>query len=75
MTAVITSQNLTLGEIEDLSGLTITDSPEFFSEWQGDLPDLSWEETQCLDRVKSNYLSRLSATTATRQQSPFWTRH
>lgn len=57
MVQVIQAQEITLKQLTELFGLTITYDDEFFTEWLDNLPELTSQEKQQLDRVKRNYLS------------------
>mgnify|MGYP000609820931 CR=1 FL=1 len=57
MTQTIAAQNITLAELHEIFGLIITYDPNFFPEWQQELPEITEDEKQRLDRVKRNYLS------------------
>ncbi len=57
MAQLIQANELTLSEVEDQFNLRqILDNPNFFREWQDDLPELSESEKQALDRVKTEFL-------------------
>ncbi len=57
MVQVIQAQNITLSQLSEWFGLTITYDDQFFSEWLDNLPELTEFEKQQLDRVKRNYIS------------------
>ena len=57
MTQVIQAQDITLEQLTQLFGLTITYDHQFFPEWLNNLPEITDFEKQQLDRVKRNYLS------------------
>lgn len=57
MVQVIQAQDITLSQLTELFSLTITDDDQFFTEWLDNLPELTDQEKQQLDRVKSNYIS------------------
>lgn len=44
-----------LGDLVDLFGLEKRLDPAFFSEWQGELPELTAAEKQSLDEMKNEY--------------------
>ncbi|NJM71918.1 MAG: type I restriction endonuclease subunit R [Scytonema sp. RU_4_4] len=48
---------ISLEELQEHFGLRLTTNPEFFPEWQENLPILTDEEKRALDRVKSNYFN------------------
>jgi predicted type IV restriction endonuclease len=57
MLQVIPAQNITLSQLTELSGLTITYNAQFFTEWLNNLAEITDLEKQQLDRVKNNYIS------------------
>lgn len=57
MVQVIQAQDITLSQLTELFGLTITYDNHFFTEWRHNLPELTDLEKQQLDRVKRNYIS------------------
>ncbi|MBE9127211.1 MULTISPECIES: type I restriction endonuclease [unclassified Coleofasciculus] len=57
MTLIIQAQDITLSQLTELFGLTITYDDQFFTEWLDNLPELTDIEKQQLDRVKRNYIS------------------
>jgi len=57
MLQVIPAQDITLSQLTELSGLTITYDAQFFTEWLQNLPEITNLEKQQLDRVKNNYIS------------------
>lgn len=57
MLQVIPAQDITLSQLTELSGLTITYNDQFFTEWLDNLPEITNIEKQQLDRVKNNYSS------------------
>ncbi|MCL1463650.1 hypothetical protein [Argonema galeatum] len=59
MVQIIQAQNLTLVELTERFGLTITYDDRFFTEWLDNLPEPTDLEKQLLTRVKDNYLSLL----------------
>lgn len=52
----IPASKVTLAYLREKFNLQRTADESFFTEWLTDLPELSDEEKQALDRVKSNYL-------------------
>jgi hypothetical protein len=56
---VVQARNATLRELRESFNLQRVDDPQFFLEWQTDLPDITVEERQHLDRVKSNFSNLL----------------
>lgn len=57
MAQIIQAQNVNVFYLEEKFGLQRVDDEYFFAEWNEDLPEVTQEEKQSLDRVKSNYLS------------------
>lgn len=57
MVQVIQAHDITLEQLIELFGLTITYDEPFFTEWLDNLPEVTDSEKQQLDRVKTNYLS------------------
>lgn len=57
MVQVIQAQDITLEQLIEQFGLTITRDEQFFTEWLDNRPELTDREKQQLDRVKRNYLS------------------
>ncbi|MDJ1177541.1 type I restriction endonuclease subunit R [Roseofilum sp. BLCC_M91] len=60
MTQTIPPQDITLEELQEHLGLQLTTDPNFFPEWQQNLPELSDREKQTLQRVCSNYFNLVS---------------
>lgn len=56
MVQVIQAQDITLEQLIDRFGLTITHDEQFLTEWLDNIPELTDREKQRLDRVKRNYL-------------------
>lgn len=56
MVRVIQASNLELHEVEERFNLQEVRDLEFFSEWQGEMPDLSDFEEQTLNKVKEDFL-------------------
>ena len=57
MVQIVQAKDITLEELQENFGLQATISPDFFPEWQENLPSLTDEEKQALDRIKSNYFN------------------
>ncbi|MBW4580986.1 MAG: restriction endonuclease subunit R [Tildeniella nuda ZEHNDER 1965/U140] len=57
MVQLIQASNLNLGDVKERFHLQEMRDSQFFSEWQGDLPELSDAEKQWLDQIKDNFLS------------------
>jgi hypothetical protein len=56
MCEVMAARNVTLSELETYFQLQATSDPAFFPEWQHDLPLLSEQEKQSLDKLQTGYL-------------------
>jgi hypothetical protein len=56
---VVQARNATLRDLRESFNLERVDDPQFFLEWQTDLSDITVEERQQLDRVKSNFSNLL----------------
>lgn len=56
MIETIQTRNVILHDLKEKFGLERTDDPNFFREWQDDLPELTDAEKQALDEVKADYL-------------------
>lgn len=56
MSQVIQASNLSLYEVEEKFNLQQVQEPQFFPEWQGDLPNLTDCEKRWLDSVKADFL-------------------
>jgi hypothetical protein len=52
----ITEAVQSLSQVEALFGLQRSPNPDFFTEWQTDLPPLTVGEAAMLDRIKASYL-------------------
>ncbi|MFH7027233.1 MAG: restriction endonuclease subunit R [Heteroscytonema crispum UTEX LB 1556] len=57
MVTVIQAQNINITDLEEKFGLQLSVSDQFFTEWFENLPEITEQEKQQLDRVKTNYLS------------------
>lgn len=57
MIQVIQATDITLEQLTEFFGLTITYDEQFFTEWSDNLSEITDYEKQQLDRVKRNYLS------------------
>ncbi|HBQ99008.1 MULTISPECIES: hypothetical protein [unclassified Roseofilum] len=51
----ITQKITTIGEAEQHFNLVQTVAPDFFTEWQVDLPELTETEKTELDRIRARY--------------------
>ncbi|NJR62824.1 MAG: restriction endonuclease subunit R [Cyanobacteria bacterium CRU_2_1] len=56
MAQTIAARNVKLHDLKAKFGLQRVDAEAFFREWLDDLPELTLEERQALDRLKRNYL-------------------
>ncbi|YAF97935.1 MAG: type I restriction endonuclease [Nodularia sp. CChRGM 3473] len=56
MVQVTQGKDITLAQLIDDFGLQLAQEPQFFLEWQQDLPELSDLEKQLLNEVKAEYL-------------------
>jgi hypothetical protein len=59
MVQTLAAREITLHELTDKFGLQLVEDEQFFREWQDDLPEITEEEKQRLDRVKSSYSNLL----------------
>ncbi len=57
MVQAIQAEALTLYDVETKFGLQRSENDQFFKEWSDDLPELTAQEKQQLDRVKASYLN------------------
>lgn len=57
MTQPLPASDLTLGQLKQRFALECNDEPDFFTEWQTDLPNLSEFECTYLDQVKADFIS------------------
>jgi hypothetical protein len=64
MVQLIPAQDITLSQLTELFGLTVTADDQFFIEWLNNLPELTDIEKQQLDRVKTNYISLINRHTS-----------
>ncbi|NET59752.1 MAG: restriction endonuclease subunit R [Symploca sp. SIO2E6] len=63
MVETIQAHNIELYQLKEKFSLQRTDDDQFFREWQEDLPQLSDEEKQALDELKTDYLHLSTYTT------------
>lgn len=56
MVQTIQAKDITLAQLTQSFGLSRTDEPQFFREWQDNLPELTDSEKQVLDEVKADYI-------------------
>jgi len=59
MVSTISANRVTLADLEERYGLSLTTQEDFFTEWRVNLPSLTELEQQSLDRVKANFTSLL----------------
>ncbi len=57
MVETLAAKQISLEQLQEQFHLYKSKTPDFFPEWQANLPNLTEREKQSLDRVKSNYLS------------------
>ncbi|MGV0026808.1 restriction endonuclease subunit R [Phormidesmis priestleyi] len=57
MVQILQASRLSLRDVEERFQLQETRNPQFFEEWQDDLPDVSSAEQQWLDNVREDLLS------------------
>ncbi|NEP60772.1 MAG: restriction endonuclease subunit R [Symploca sp. SIO2G7] len=57
MVQVLQASDLSLYEVEEKFNLQQVEQLQFFWEWQGELPELSTHEKQCLDWSREDFLS------------------
>jgi hypothetical protein len=60
MVQTIQSRDVTLRELRTNFGLQLTHDPQFFPEWQGNLPEITELQQQQLDQVKAGYFNLLN---------------
>ncbi|MGC1216822.1 MAG: type I restriction endonuclease subunit R [Phormidesmis sp.] len=58
--SAISESITTFGQVEQKLGLSLSDEPDFFLEWNATLPDLTAAERSRLDAVRKNYLYQIS---------------
>ncbi len=58
--SAISESITTFGQVEQKLGLSLSDEPDFFLEWNETLPDLTAAERSRLDAVRKNYLYQIS---------------
>ena len=59
MVQTIQAQEISLADLESRFQLQRAESPDFFHEWQGVLPELTDWQKQLLDQIKSGYFNLL----------------
>jgi len=60
MVQTIQSRDVTLRELRTNFGLQLIHEPQFFLEWQGNLPEITQLQEQQLDQVKAGYFNLLN---------------
>ncbi|MEQ9357167.1 restriction endonuclease subunit R [Coleofasciculus chthonoplastes] len=60
MVQTIQSRDVTLRELRTNFALQLTHDPQFFPEWQGNLPEITELQQQQLDQVKAGYFNLLN---------------
>ncbi|MGB3671848.1 MAG: type I restriction endonuclease subunit R [Phormidesmis sp.] len=58
--SAISESITTFRQVEQKLGLSLSDEPDFFLEWNATLPDLTAAERSRLDAVRKNYLYQIS---------------
>ncbi len=61
MIQTIAAREITLEELREKFNLQEVNEPEFFREWQENLPSLTEEDKKALARVKSNYFNLVNS--------------
>jgi hypothetical protein len=61
MVQTLPAREITLLDLTSKFGLQLVEDEQFFREWQDDLPEITEEEKQRLDRVKASYSNLLEA--------------
>jgi hypothetical protein len=59
MVQTLPAQTITLHDLTEKFGLQFSEDPQFFPEWQENLPEISEAEKQQLNRVKASYSNLL----------------
>lgn len=57
MVQITQARDISLEELQENFGLQAASNPNFFPEWQENLPSITDEEKRALDRIKSNYFN------------------
>jgi hypothetical protein len=60
MVQTLPAKQITLHELTDKFGLQLIENDQFFREWQDNIPEITEEEKQRLDRVKVSYSNLLA---------------
>ncbi|HLP88405.1 MAG TPA: hypothetical protein VK184_07425 [Nostocaceae cyanobacterium] len=60
MTQTPENKNIDLRYLIDNFGIQLVIEPQFFPEWQEDLPEITDLEKQLLDKVKAGYINLLN---------------
>jgi hypothetical protein len=61
MVQTLPAKQITLLDLTEKFGLQLVADAQFFREWQDDLPEITEEEKQRLDRVKASYSNLVAA--------------
>ena len=56
MVQTIQAKDITLAQLTQSFGLNRSDEPQFFREWEDNLPEITDSEKQVLDEVKADYI-------------------
>ncbi len=57
MVQIIQAETITLRELITLYGLQLVEDDQFFREWQDNLPELTDQDKQLLDQIKTGYIN------------------
>ena len=60
MSQTLPAQTITLRDLIDRFGLTLTEDEDFFPEWQENLPEICDRDRELLDKVKAGYINLLN---------------
>ncbi|MEM9542399.1 MAG: restriction endonuclease subunit R [Cyanobacteria bacterium P01_E01_bin.42] len=60
MSQTLQAQIVTLRDLIDRFGLTLTEDEGFFPEWREDLPEIGDRDRELLDKVKAGYINLLN---------------
>jgi hypothetical protein len=57
MAEIVYAKNVTLHDLETKFNLQLAEAPQFFPEWQTNLPAVNEQEKQLLDKLKAGYFN------------------